>query len=56
VTPTRATFETGTFQLPAGASILRFDSLDGADRAEGEDTRRLSVAIFGVRVFAAPQD
>jgi hypothetical protein len=56
VTPTRATFETGTFQLPAGPTILRFDSLDGADRGEGDDTRRLSVAIFGIRVFAAPQD
>jgi hypothetical protein len=56
VTPTRATFETGTFQLPAGPTVLRFDSLDGADRAEGDDTRRLSVAIFGIRVFAAPQD
>jgi hypothetical protein len=56
VTPTRATFETGTFQLPAGPSILRFDSLDGSDRAEGDDPRRLSVAIFGIRVFAAPQD
>jgi hypothetical protein len=56
VTPTRATFETGTFQLPAGQTILRFDSLDGADRAEDGDTRRLSVAIFGIRVFAAPQD
>jgi hypothetical protein len=56
VTPTRTTFETGTFQLPAGPTILRFDSLDGADRAEDGDTRRLSVAIFGIRVFAAPQD
>jgi hypothetical protein len=56
VTPTRATFETGTFQLPAGPTILRFDSLDGADRAEDGDTRRLSVAIFGIRVFTAPQD
>ncbi len=55
VTPTRATFETGTFQLPAGPTILRFDSLDGADQADSDDPRRLSVAVFGIRVFS-PQD
>jgi hypothetical protein len=54
VTPTRSRFETGTFQLPAGPTVIRFESLDGADRIEGEDTRRLSVAIFGLRVFTAP--
>jgi len=54
VTPTRATFETGAFELPAGPTIVRFDSLDGADKAEGDDTRRLSVAVFGIRVFTAP--
>jgi hypothetical protein len=54
VTPTRATFESGTFQLPAGPTIIRLDSLDGADKAEGEDSRRLSVAVFGIRVFTAP--
>jgi hypothetical protein len=54
VTPTRARFETGTFQLPAGPTVIRFESLDGADRAEGQDVRRLSVAIFGLRVFTAP--
>jgi hypothetical protein len=53
VTPTRATFETGTFQLPAGPTVVRFDSVDGADKAEGDDPRRLSVAVFGIRVFAA---
>jgi hypothetical protein len=54
VTPTRATFETGTFQLPAGPTIIRLDSLDGANKADGEDSRRLSVAVFGIRVFTAP--
>jgi hypothetical protein len=54
VTPTRAIFETGTFELPAGPTIVRFDSLDGADTGEGEDPRRLSVAVFGIRVFTAP--
>ena len=54
VTPTRATFETGTFQLPAGPTVIRFESLDGAEKAEGDDVRRLSVAIFGLRVFTAP--
>jgi hypothetical protein len=54
VTPTRATFETGTFQLPAGPTVIRFESLDGADKADGEDVRRLSVAVFGIRVFTAP--
>jgi hypothetical protein len=53
VTPTRATFETGTFQLPAGPTVVRFESVDGADRAEGEDARRLSIAVFGIRVFTA---
>jgi hypothetical protein len=52
VTPTRATFETGTFQLPAGPTVVRFESLDGADRGEGDDSRRLSVAVFGIRVFS----
>jgi hypothetical protein len=56
VTPTRATFETGTFQLPAGPTVVRFESVDGADEAEGDDSRRLSVAVFGIRVFVAPQD
>ena len=51
VTPTRATFETGTFQLPAGPTVIRFESLDGADKAEGDDQRRLSIAVFGIRVF-----
>jgi hypothetical protein len=54
VTPTRATFETGTFQLPGGPTVIRFESLDGADKADGEDARRLSIAIFGIRVFTAP--
>ena len=54
VTPTRATFETGTFQLPAGPTVIRFESLDGAEKADGDDSRRLSVAIFGLRVFTAP--
>jgi hypothetical protein len=54
VTPTRATFETGTFQLPAGPTIVRFESLDGSDPAPGEDPRRLSIAVFGIRVFEAP--
>jgi hypothetical protein len=54
VTPTRATFETGAFQLPAGPTVIRFESLDGADKADGEDVRRLSVAVFGIRVFTAP--
>jgi hypothetical protein len=54
VTPTRATFETGTFELPAGPTIIRFDSLDGADSVADADTRRLSIAVFGIRVFTAP--
>jgi hypothetical protein len=55
VTPTRATFETGTFELPAGPTVVRFESLDGADKGEGDDSRRLSVAVFGIRVFSAPE-
>jgi hypothetical protein len=51
VTPNRATFETGTFQLGAGPTIIRFDSLDGSDRADGGDPRRLSIAVFGIRVI-----
>jgi hypothetical protein len=54
VTPTRATFETGTFNLPAGPTIVRFDSIDGAERGDDADPRRLSVAVFGIRVFTAP--
>lgn len=49
----RTTFETGDFQLPAGPSVIRFDSLDGADPAGGGDPRRLSIAVFGVRVLVA---
>jgi hypothetical protein len=55
VTPTRATFETGTFQLPAGPTVVRFESLDGADTGAGNDPRRLSIAVFGIRVFPAPE-
>lgn len=51
VPPTRTTFETGNFQLPAGPSVIRFDSLDGADAAGGGDPRRLSIALFGVHVL-----
>lgn len=51
VTPTRATFETGTLQLPAGPSVVRFDSLDGSDKADTDNPRRLSIAVFGVHVL-----
>jgi hypothetical protein len=54
VTPNRSIFETGPFRLSSGLSLVRFDSVDGADPSNSGDGRRLSVAVFGIHVIVGP--
>jgi hypothetical protein len=53
VPTTRSVFETGNFRLAPGTSLVRFDSADGADPAEGDDQRRLSITVFQFELLPA---
>lgn len=41
-----STHITASFSLPAGAAVISLTSLDGADRPDSPDSRRLSVALY----------
>jgi hypothetical protein len=45
-------YETGSFRVPAGATTLTFESLDGADAAP-DGARRLGIALFHVEIVSA---
>jgi hypothetical protein len=47
----RTVFETGPVDLVAGPNVIRFESIDGADRPSTDDRRRLGLAVYGIGVI-----
>lgn len=48
----RGEYQTSTFMLPPGSSVIALESLDGSETPADGDARRLSIAVFRVELTA----